>query len=291
MSWDNLKINLIGELDADSRLEMLATANQTYAWFLHKAFLEEGVDARFVHASKLLKSVLPKIDHALVILSMANVTLLSGGGYLQKLRSSTAGKVACYMNTDKLKGGIDQYFDYCFTPIEPRPHHPEKYVYAGWGVDPSYSYPDQDEKAVFLDSKVLSPQMRQKTEKAYQIYDNVLPKLDMKIYNPVSIYNESKRLPYPDYQTILRKCHYFLCTQFGAGLAHLEAAACGALLVVPTKLYQERAMRLLNHRIWHTEGDLVSVLMKDVDIEANRRLALEHCWGNVVRRMIKSLEE
>jgi len=31
-------------------------------------------------------------------------------GYFQKLRSSTAGKLTCYMNTDKLRNGSDQYW-------------------------------------------------------------------------------------------------------------------------------------------------------------------------------------
>ena len=132
--------------------------------------------------------------------------------------------------------------------------------------------------------------MAQKTKKAYQIYDSVLPKLDMKIYNPVPVHGSSRRLPYPDYQAILRKCHYFLCTQFGeGGLNRLEAAACGALLIVPAKLYRRRTMQLLNHRLWYTEEELIEALNEDVDVEANRQRALEHTWDKVARRILDVL--
>lgn len=212
-------------------------------------------------------------------------------GYAERLRESTLGKLVCYMNTDELRRG-DHYFDHCFTQIEPRRGRPEKYVCVGWGVDPTYSYPEQDEKAAFLDSKVFHELSMKNVATVYQVYDNVLPKLNMKIYAPVPVYNEDPRLPYPDYQAILRKCHYFLCTQFGeGGITRLEAAACGALLVVPAKFRPRKTMRLLNHQLWYTEEDLIEALNEEVDIEANRRRALEHRWDDVVKRMLKLLEK
>lgn len=286
-----MKINLINELSEDSRFETVTTANRVYSWFLRKAFIEEGVDARFIYSSKLLKEILPKTDHTIVILSANHISLLHEGGYLSKIRSSTTGKTACYVNTNKLQGNSDQYFDYCFTKVESHPSCSEKYVCVGWGVDPAYSYPEQNEKAAFLDSKVLFRWMRRKVRKAYQIYDSVLPKLGIKIYNPIPIYNESRRISYLDYQSILRKCHYFLCTQLGVGgTTSLEAAACGALLVVPSKLYSEKTHGFFNHRIWYTEEDLIKVLNEDVMIEANRKRTLEYRWKNVVRRILKLLE-
>lgn len=281
-----MRVNLISGLDENSCLETIGTPSQVYAWFLHKAFVEEGIDARLVNTSKLMTGTLPETDHTIIVSSVAHIVSLKKGGYLQKLRTATPGKLTWYMNADKLWGDDDQYFDYCFTQIEPYSQRPEKYVCAGWGVDPTYSYPEQGEKAAFFDSKVFLASTRHKTERAYQIYDSVLPKLNIKIYNPVPTYS-SKRIPYPDYQAILRKCHYFLCTQFGdGGLNRLEAAACGALLVVPAKLYRQRTMRLLNHRVWHTEEELVGILNENVDIEANRERTLKHRWKDVVRRII-----
>jgi len=286
-----MKINLISSLEEGWTLDRIISPNQVYAWFLHEAFVGVGVDARFVKCSKLKQEHPPKADYTIVISAAAYTYMTTMEGYAERLRESTAEKLVCYMNTDELRYG-DHYFDHCFTQIEPRGGRPEKYVCVGWGVDPTYSYPEQDEKAAFLDSKVLHKLSMKSVTKVYQAYDNVLPKLDMKIYAPVPVYNKDPRLPYPDYQSILRKCHYFLCTQFGeGGITRLEAAACGALLVVPAKFRPRKTMKLFNHRLWYTEEDLIEALDEPVDIEANRRRALEHRWEDVTKRMLELLEK
>jgi len=285
-----MKINLISSLEEGWTLDKIISPNQVYTWFLHKAFINAGVDARLVKCNKLKQGHPPETDHTIVISAAAYTYMTTIEGYAERLRESTVGKLTCYMNTDELRYG-DHYFDHCFTQIKPRGGRPEKYVCVGWGVDPTYSYPEQKEKAAFLDSRVLHKQSMKTVEKVYQTYDSVLPKLDMKIYIPVPVYNKDPRLPYPDYQAILRKCHYFLCTQFGeGGITRLEAAACGALLVVPAKFYQKKTMRLFNHVVWYTEEDLVKALDEEVDIEANRARALEHRWKDVVKRIIGHLE-
>jgi hypothetical protein len=282
-----LRINLISGLDEESAIESVYTPNQVYAWFLRKGFIENGVDARLINESNLLEA--SQTDHTIVV-SSASSYRLRDAAFIQKLRSSTTGKLACYMNIDKLRG-VDRYFDYFFTQVGPVQYRPEKYICAGWGVDPSYSYPEQGGKAAFLDSKTLHPRQMRKVKKAYQIYDDVLPRSGVTVYNPVRVYNESDRLSYPDYQAILRKCHFFLCTQYGdGGINRLEAAACGALLVVPTTLYRNRTMSLLNHQVWDTEEDLKSILHEEVDVESNRQRALKHRWGAVAKRIIGVLE-
>ena len=286
-----MRINLISSVEDGWTLERISSPNQVYAWFLHKAFADAGVDARFVKGRKLKKERPPETDHTIIVSSASLGYMIREPGYAQRLRKSTEGKLTCYMNTDELRGG-ERWFDHCFTQITTREGRPERYVCIGWGVDPTYSYPEQEEKAAFFDSKVLHlPNMRA-LEKVYQGYDNVLSKLDLKIYNPVPVYNKGIRVPYPDYQAILRKCHYFLCTQFGeGGLNRLEAAACGALLVVPAKFYRKKTMSLLNHVVWYSEEDLVKALDEPVDIEANTKRALEHRWEYVVERMLRLLEK
>lgn len=285
-----MRIVIVSSVDEDTRLEDIMSPNQVYVWFLHKAFTDAGVDVRLVKGRELKKKQPPETDHTIVVSSASLGYMITEPAYAQRLRASTKGKLTCYMNTDQLRGG-ERWFDYCFTQIAPRGNRPAKYVCVGWGVDPEYSYPEQDEKAAFLDSKVLHLPNIRGLKKVYLGYDNVLPKLSLKIHNPVPVYNKSPRLPYPDYQAILRKCHYFLCTQFGdGGLNRLEAAACGALLVVPAKFYRKKTMRLLNNKIWYNEEDLATILEEPVDIKANRERALEHRWEYVVKRMMDLLE-
>lgn len=286
-----MRINLISSVDENWTLEKIVSPNQVYAWFLHMAFENQGVDARFVKHTKLKQEHPPKTDHTIVISSAALTFMAREAGYAKRLRSSTEGKLTCYFNTDELRLG-DHWFSHCFTQIAPRIGRPKKYICVGWGVDPTYSYPDQDEKAAFLDSRVLLPKSRKRImEMIYEKYDAVLSTLDMKIYNPVPLYYGSKRIPYQDYQATLRKCHYYLCTQFGeGGISRLEAAACGALIVVPSKLYRKKTMNLLNHQIWRTEEDLRDILDEDVDIEANRQRTLEHTWSNVAKKILAVLK-
>lgn len=286
-----MRVNLISNLSQNSSLDMISRPNQVYAWFLHKAFISEDIDSRLVNDTKLKQEHPPETDYTIVISAAALKYMIEEKGYAQRLRDSTKEKLTCYMNTDGLRNG-EWWFDHCFTQIEPRIKQPKKYVCAGWGVDPEHSYPEQDEKAAFLDSKVIRRRDKRKMKWIYQTYDDVLPNLDLRIYNPSPTYKKAKRLTYPDYQAILRKCHYYLCTQFGeGGLNRLEAAACGSLLVVPASLYVKKTMMQLNHRIWYTGEDLIEVLGEPVDIEANRKRALEHRWSEVVKRMLKLLEK
>ena len=286
-----MKINLISSVDEGGGIEQISSPNQVYAWFLHKAFVGAGVNTRLVKDSKLKHENPPETDHTLVISSATLTYMATEPGYTRRLMASTSEKLMAYFNTDQLRGG-DRRFIHCFTQIPPRSNRHEKYICVGWGVDPDYSYPEQDEKSAFLDSKVFLPLSRKRfMVPIYEIYDNVLPTLNLKIYNPVPLYHGSKRLPYLDYQSILRKCHFFLCTQLGeGGLSRLEAAACGSLLVVPRKLYRKKTMRLLNNRIWHNEEELRGILSEEVDIEANRKRALEHRWEDVVQRMLEVIE-
>jgi len=282
-------VNLISNLDENSRIEEINRPNQVYAWFLHKAFLGEGLDTNHVNETKLKQEQPPEADHTIVISAATIRYIIEEEGYAQRLRDSTSGKLACYMNTDGLRSG-EWLFDHCFTQMEPRRKQPKKYTCAGWGVEPDYSYPDQNERAAFLDSRIIRRRNMRRMKEIYQSYDSVLPQLDLRIYNPIPVYKKGKRLTYPDYQAILRKCYYFLCTQFGdGGLNRLEAAACGALLVVPASLYVKKTMTQLNHRIWRTEEDLIEILSEPVDIEANRRRAVEHTWRDVVEHILKVL--
>ena len=129
-----------------------------------------------------------------------------------------------------------------------------------------------------------------KFNKIYDIYKETLPKLRLKTYNPWPTYHGSKRLRWTQVQELLRKTHYYCCTQPGeSGLTRIEAATCGALLVVPRPLYKPRTMASLEHRIWDTKADLVKILKTETDPETIRKKALEHSWDKVASRIINVL--
>jgi hypothetical protein len=282
-----MKVNLISGLDENAALEKLVSPNQIYAWFLRGSFTKAGVETRLINGRTIITKAPPEADHTIVISAAAYNRMRKFPEYREKLRKSTSGKLVSYVNTDAVERA--KYFDYIFTQVKPFRNSPDTFIYAGWGVDPEYCYPEQEERAAFLDSMVYP--LNSRTRGVYETYDRVLPTLDLKIYNPVHTYNNGERVPWPEYQAILRKCHYFLCTQWGdGGLNRLEAAACGALLVVPKKLRRKRTFGSLAHSMWRTGEYLVKILSEEVDVEANRELALRHRWGDVVRRMIEVLE-
>jgi len=289
-------INLISNLGEDAKLENVSLFNNTVAWFLRKAFEKKGVEVRFVKEHDLLVKSPPNADHALVISGIAMQYWAGTHRFVRgktptirsKIRKATKGKIAVYLDSD-----YPQWikpFDHVFTVVKPQSKDP-KCVYAGWGADPEYCYPDQDEKAVFLDS-LMYEFYKGKFNDIYDIYKKVLPTLGLKIYDPWPTYHGSTRITWTQVQDILRKTHFHCCTQLGeSGLTRIEAATCGALLVVPKPLYRPRTMASLEHRIWSTKEDLIKILKTETDPEAIRKKALQHSWDKVASRIIQTLDK
>ena len=125
----------------------------------------------------------------------------------------------------------------------------------------------------------------------FDAYNSVLEKTDLTIYSPVPKYRGRKGVNWTGIQEIMRKCHFYCCTQWGeSGLTRIEAATCGALLVVPFDMLRSRTMCSLEYRLWSTEEELIDILASETDIESIRKKALEHSWDKVVGRMLKAFE-
>ena len=282
-------INLVSSLkEGDNPKSRWFTFNMTVAWFLRKAFEKKGVQCNFVNDRTLLLE--EEADHTIVTSGMAMKFAREMPHYLKVLRKTTNGKLTVYLDADYKEW--EKYFDIIFTVVELLPITSRTYYrYVGWGADPKYCYPDQDERAVFLDS-LMHGYYDNKFNKIYDIYKKTLSALDLKVYNPWPRYHGSVRLLWYQVQELLRKSHYYCCTQLGeSGLTRIEAATCGALLVVPRPLYRPRTMASLEHRIWDTEDDLIKILKTKTDPQAIRKKALAHSWDKVASRILKTLYE
>jgi len=279
--------------------------NAVVAWNLSKAFKKQGYETNFVYAdgkSWRRLQIPPKADHTISI-SSASMLLLRGTHwrgqhypenikeatkkYRQKIESSTNGKITVYLDADY--SGWADYFDHIFTVVKPMPKSPKKYVYAGWGADPEYFYPEQKEKAVYLDTLDYGGVYKGKYDKIYDTYRKVLSESKIKLYDPLPKYG-GIRLPWSEIQKIMRKCHYYCCTALGeSGLTRIEAATCGALLVIPRSFYKPRTMASLAHKIWNTKADLVKILKTKTNPKAIRKKALTHSWNKTASRILKTL--
>lgn len=296
-------INLISNLNTEEGLNsQFFIFNMSVGLFLSKALRKKGVECNIVHDRDF--SAVAKADHTIAI-SGRSMLLLRGtsqGGkeysnevkkqcrnYRRMVKNFTSGKIAIYLDADY--SGWAEYFDHVFTLVKPMPNASKKYVYAGWGADPEYCYPEHSEKAVFLDS-LMYGYYKEKYNKIYDTYKEILPTSGLKVYNPIPKYHGTKRIKWTEMQEILRKCHFYCLTQPGeGGLTRIESATCGALLVVPEEFSNLRSISSLEHKVWKTKEDLSRILKTETDPQIIRKKALKHSWDKVASRILEALYE
>lgn len=296
-------INLFSYRNEASKVEDLIAFNGVVAWSLRKAFRKQGVKARLVSDKQLYEEDIPEADNSIAISSWVMRSIRDDAKIRTKIRNATRNKLVLYLETDY--GHWEKFFDYVFTVIKPT-HGQERYLYGGWGADPEFFYPEQDEKAIFIDSLMYEYNYGKAIDDAYDLIKEVfsLPEENLKtgksvvyetvvggdpitVYMPNPIYKTLSRLPWPEMQKIMRKCSFHLCTQRGeAGLPRIEAATCGALLLVPEGLYRPRSMDSLDHIRWQTKQELINALAVKTNPVKIRKRALEHSWDKVVKRML-----
>ncbi len=246
---------------------------------MHKSFEKLGYPSRLV--SCLTNKPIPVADNTLIIAATCMTKMRTNPRYIAMVRKATKRKVAVYIENDIYVG---YPYDISFTVPPPRS---KGFVWAGWAADPTHCYPDQEERAVFLDKhyKTLGAEQA----RIYHTYLRVLPTTGAKIYRQDIIARKGS-IPWVEMQKIFRKCHYFCCTQYGeAGLNRIEASACGALLVVPARLYMPRTMGPLPHAIWRTEAQLKKILTTKTNPQVISAQARKQTWDAVARRIMAKL--
>lgn len=281
-------INLVSNLDETSKIGELYNFNHVVAWSLREGFAEHGVETHLIKDVTMQKGGLPKADHSIVI-SVIGMKLFRDNEICRRhLRDASTGKTAVYLDADFSKW--NKIFDYVFT-LATLTKAKRGYVYAGWGANPEFFYPEQSEKAVYVDS-LMYGKYEDKFNHIYDIYSEMMAETDLTIYFPIPVYNKRYNLIYwPELQKIIRKCNYYCCTQLGdGGLTRIEAATCGALLVVPKEFYRPKTMATLEHKIWETKEELMDILSTETNVQSIRKKALEHTWGKVAGRMLDALE-
>lgn len=298
-------VNLFSYNTETSTPDEFFSFNQVVAWSLYKAFTKIGVEARFIGNGQFEKEDFPTADHSIAISSFTMKAVKDNPILRQKMRDATRGKMTLYLDSDYMDWW--KAFDIIFTVVKPKNKRPE-YVYGGWGADPALFYPEQNEKAIFLDSLMYN-KYKGLYNNFYDIYKELFDipdqnlssgkryvgtasKVGATIHMPIPTYDKRNfRIYWPQMQEIIRKCHYYCCTQLGeSGLTRIEAATSGALLVVPEALYRPRTMDSLECRRWRTRDDLLDILSMNVDLKANREKALKHSWDKVAERMMKVFE-
>jgi len=298
-------INLFSYNSEASTPDDLFSFNQVVAWSLRKAFTKIGIETRFVGDEQFFREDIPEADHSIVISGFVMKTIKDDPAFHQKVRDATKGKMTLYLDADYPNWW--KVFDHVFTIV--RPTRLEKqYVYAGWGSDPNLFYPDQEEKAVFIDSlmygqyggrfndiyddimEIFHISQKQLKGKKPVIHKTTVDGMKITVYLPIPLYRGNK-IYWSDLRHTQRKCHFYLCTQLGeSGLTRIESATCGSLLVVPKPFLRPRTMDSMENVVYETKKELTEILKTKTDPQAIRKKALEHSWDKVVKRMLPHLE-
>ncbi|MBA7595168.1 hypothetical protein ES703_02127 [subsurface metagenome] len=282
-----MRINIISTLQKYDGLKDCFNCNTVEAYHLREALEKRGCEVRFVNDRQLLRALPPKTNHTIVISATAIQFIRTNSAYLKRIRLTTTGKLTIYLAAAWLD--YDKIFDYIFTVVKPFRERSAKYVYVGWGADPTYCYPEQTEKAVFVDS-FMYKFYKGKFNPIYDIIKRTLLKSKLKVYIPQREYHGHKKISWPILQSIMRKCHFYVCTQLGeSGLTRIEAAYCGALLVVHKAFYRPLTMATLEHAIWTTEKELRKILKSQTNPMEISKKAHVHTWDKVANRILSKL--
>lgn len=284
-------INIISGMDDSEGMESIRRWNQVIAWSLHTAFDKLEYENRLV---KYTNNNVPKADHVIGISQFS--PKLKDCAYREMVRGATRGKITIYMDWDI---PLAYPFDIVFTAIPPRENARRKFVYAGWGALHQYFYPDQreNERTIYFDllppTRVVQMKKNAQLNDIYQTIQKVLSDIDAKVY--IANDHEWRWL---EMQEVLKKCHFHIemihkLQGNNCGLTRIEAATCGALLVVPKLKYlsSERTLKPLAHKLWGTESELRSILESKTDPIAISKQAKKQNWVAAANRIIKALEE
>jgi hypothetical protein len=114
---------------------------------------------------------------------------------------------------------------------------------------------------------------------------------DLKINQPVAEYNHGRVSWLENASVFRRTTHYILTQPCYWGWTNIEAATCGAILLVHKSLDLPRTWPSpLNIKTYSNSEELQALLEEPVDVESNRRVALRNSLSDVADRVVRATE-
>jgi len=322
-------VNLIGAIYEETTPHQINSYNPVVTYFLNRALRDLGVETNLVLYTNIYEHDPPPCDHTLVIVGSAfmNFDIMRAEqrshvfgtkekrerakAFCNRIYNSTRDKTTLLIDSNF--SYWDRYFDIVFTvatptfPLDPTSEaflkrygskskskpwlYPEKYIYAGWGADPEYCYPDKNEqKTIFVDGYEASAKYYNPCKKWYVIIDHVLKSLTDAKTHRIYDYSDGKRHPWTTFQRMLRESHFYIDPQLGAtGLTRIEAATCGCLIVSAKEMYGAWALDPLETACWETEEELREILARETNPQCIHERARVQTWNKVAKRIIAGL--
>lgn len=274
--------NLVSNLNENYDVTKFNAYNHTVTFSLMIALIKKGHEVNLIQDTS---DKLRNADHTIVISNFAINRIRKEPDYLKALRDVTSGKLCLWLDSDM---GNWPMFDIVFC-VNYTGRELRQFTPVGWGVDPEVFFPEQQEKAVFVDS-YMTGWYNGQHDHVYTKIENALKTLNIKVFQPVKQYNKG-RVTWTELINIFKRCSFYVLTQKAYwGITNLEAASCGCLLVVHKSLDCPNTWPSeLNHVFWETENDLKQILSSTVEVFRNREIATKNSWETVVNKILETL--
>lgn len=276
--------NLVSDLTETSKVEELYSYNQVIAYNLNKAFSEAKHQVNLVHHSF---DEIPKADVTIVISRVGFLRAMKSKEYLNKLNTVSKRKVCLWLDSDF--GDWRGIFERVFVANLRYKKQLHRFRFVGWAADPDLFRSEQKSLCALFDPFMYG-YYNGKFDKLYEMLERVKAKIDNSL-QPLKRYNQG-RIKWLELAALFRKASHYVLTQPNFwGWTNIEAATCGALLVVHKSLDKPKTWPTrLCHVIYETEEELLNVLESAVDYQKNRSVALKNKWSNIILRILENLD-
>jgi len=279
-----MQFNIISNLAEPADPATFYAYNHIIAYHLKKALEQQGHGALLVSDKE---TVIPQCTNTILISNIAMNKARNNPEYYSKLRHTTSNKLCMWLDSDL--GGWANIVDIIFCVNRRCKTHPETFRHVGWAADPNIFYPEQKEPVVYVD-----PYMHNfyngRYSHVYDVIKEALASTQSTIIQPVTEYNHG-RITWLSNAEYFRKTSFYVLTQPGYwGWTNIEAASCGALLVVHESLDKPDTWpSKLNNKVYSSKEELLTFLKEPVNIQANREVALQNSWSKVTDKVLEAL--
>jgi len=280
-----MRFNILSTISEGAKPAELWSYNQIVAFSLKKGLKALGHEAVLVDDKTRNFKI---ANHSIVTSSKVLNQFRTDPGYMRALANASAGNVCLWLDSD-FNGWYTPLFDRILVVCRQHKQDPQRFRYVGWAADSELFRPEQKQPMVAVDT-YMRGFYKGSLDHVYDIIEDVVKDTDMQVFQPVIQYNAG-RIKWPVIASGLRMSTHYIVTQPAAwGLTNIEAATCGAQLLIHKDLMAPKTWPSpLNYWMYDSAEQLRELLQRPVDVEANRKLALENSWLKVAERVMEAV--
>lgn len=280
-----MRFNIISNLSGNPDPSTLWSYNETIAFNLRRALRLRGHEVVLVSNRE---RHIGRANHTIVTSNLYLKLIKENPELYTELRRATAGNLCLWLDSD-FGGWYTEMFDRILTVCRQSKRDPHLYRFVGWAADGVMFRSEQSAPTVSVDS-YMRGFYEGKFDALYDLIESAVQESGLPMLQPVSQYNAGRVKWTQLAETYRRSTHYILTQPAFWGWTNIEAATCGALLLVHRDLDKPKTWpSQLNHRVYSSREELLALLHEPVDVAANRAVALENTWAAVADRVLGAM--